>query len=193
MSERYKDKLDETANEYINFTVSGAKRMDSLLAALLEYSRVQVGSKPKTSFSVNTVLDDVLANLDAVIKETNAEITSDQLPTVTADKDQLSQLFQNLIQNAIKFRGEQKPQIHIRCRKEENMNLFSVQDNGIGMNPQYSDRIFEIFQRLHTQDEYLGSGVGLAVCKRIVEHHGGKIWFESEQGKGSTFFFTIPD
>jgi PAS domain S-box-containing protein len=193
IEKRYKDKFDQSGKDFVNFVVSGTKRMDSLLTALLEYSRIQVGSKSKTSFSVNTVLDDVFANLDAVIKETNAEITFDQLPIVIADKDQLIQLFQNLIQNAIKFRGKQRPKIHIGCRKEENLNLFSVQDNGIGINPQYSDRIFAIFQRLHTQDEYSGSGIGLAICKRIVEQHGGKIWVESQESKGSTFFFTIPD
>jgi light-regulated signal transduction histidine kinase (bacteriophytochrome) len=139
------------------------------------------------------VLDSVLSNLKSSIEENSAEITVDKLPTVMADKTQLIQLFQNLVGNAIKFKKPQfPPRIHISARKEGNEHIFSVQDNGIGMEKQYSDRIFEVFKRLHPIGEYQGTGIGLAIVKRIVERHGGRVWVESELGKGSTFYFTIP-
>ena len=190
---RYKDKLDENGREFIDFAVSGANRMSDLLIGLLEYSRVQSGGKPKASISAQAALDDALANLKAVITETNAAITYDKLPTILADNRQITQLLQNLIHNGLKFRGEQRPQIHIGCRKEKKSWVFSVHDNGIGIDPQYYERIFMIFQRLHPQGKYPGSGIGLAVCKKIVERHDGRIWVESDEGKGSTFYFSIPE
>jgi PAS domain S-box-containing protein len=188
---RYNDKLDENGKESINFAISGAKRMESLLTGLLEYSRINIQSK-KNPVSAAKLLNDAIDNLKAIITETDVVITYDQLPNIVADGRLITQLFQNLMQNAIKFRSKDKPQIHIGCRKEAGSWLFSVRDNGIGIDPQYNDRIFVIFQRLHTVDKYPGTGIGLAICKKIVEHHGGKIWVESELGKGSTFSFTIP-
>ena len=138
-------------------------------------------------------LDDALRNLQASIGEAGARIHIDQLPTVEADRFQLTQLFQNLVGNAIKFRSDRPAEIHVGAGRERNAWLFSVQDNGIGIEPRYTDRIFLVFQRLHTRKKYPGTGIGLAICKRIVERHGGRIWFESQLGQGSTFYFTIPD
>ncbi|MGB9980403.1 PAS domain S-box protein [Methanobacterium sp.] len=192
---RYKDKLDSDADEFIDYIVDAAKRMQQLINDLLQYSRVTTKGKEFQLVNVNEVLDNVLQNLKMSIDENNTEIIVHELPTVIADDSQLIQLFQNLIGNAIKFRKpNEAPIIHISARKDENKNeyLFSVTDNGIGMEPQYAERIFTIFQRLHTRDEYEGTGIGLSIAKRIVERHGGQIWIESKYGKGSTFYFTIP-
>jgi chemotaxis family two-component system sensor kinase Cph1 len=159
---------------------------------LLDYSRVQTSGKPLTPVSAQTALDTAMANLHKSIKESDARITFDELPTVRADGRQLTQLFQNLIGNAIKFHGDQKPEIHVGCKKLETHWQFSVRDNGIGIDPQFKDRIFVIFQRLHTRDKYPGYGIGLSICKRIIERHGGRIWVESQKGQGSTFYFTFP-
>ncbi|HEX3014725.1 MAG TPA: PAS domain S-box protein, partial [Methanobacterium sp.] len=195
LERRYKGKLDADADEFMGYIVDAAKRMQQLINDLLEYSRVTTKGKEFFPVDVNEVLDDVLQNLKTSIDENNAEITVDKLPTVTADKSQLCQLFQNLIGNAIKFKKpDEPPKIHISARKDEERNeyLFSVVDNGIGMELQYAERIFTIFQRLHTREEYSGTGIGLSISKKIVERHGGHIWIESELGKGSTFYFTIP-
>ncbi len=193
LKQRYKDKLDEKAIEYINYAASGARRMGDLLTGLLAYSRVQTHGKPQLAVPSQAALNAAVKNLRASIAESNAAITTDPLPDVRADGMQLVQLFQNLIQNAIKFRTDKRPEIHVGCRRNENHWLFSVRDSGIGIDPQNHERIFEIFRQLHARDKYPGFGVGLAICKRIVERHGGKIWVESEPGKGSTFYFTIPD
>jgi len=139
------------------------------------------------------ILRQTLMNLKVAIEESGAKVSCDGLPTVMADATQLSQVFQNLIGNAIKFRGEESPVVHLEAARQEEGWVFSVRDNGIGIDPQYADRIFLIFQQLHTRGEYPGTGVGLAICKRIVERHGGRIWVESEVGRGSTFYFTVPN
>lgn len=194
LERRYKDSLDQDAREFIDFAVDGAARMQRLINDLLSYSRVGTRGKPFAPADCNNILQNALANLKIAIEEKNAQITSDPLPIVTADDVQMTQLFQNLIGNAIKFcKQGVRPEIHIGAERKEQRWMFSVRDNGIGIDPQHFERIFMIFQRLHTREEYEGTGVGLAICKKIVERHGGHIWVESEPGKGSTFFFTIPD
>lgn len=192
LARRYKGRLDADADEFIAFAVDGANRMQMLINDLLQYSRVGTRGKPFEPTDTKTVLDQTVSNLDVAIKESGAVLTHDTLPTVMADATQLTQVFQNLIGNAIKFRSKETPRIHVSAKEKENEWVFSVRDNGIGIDPQYFDRIFVIFQRLHGKTEYPGTGIGLAVCKRIVERHGGRIWIESEEGKGSTFYFTIP-
>jgi PAS domain S-box-containing protein len=192
---RYGSQLDSDADDFMEYIVDAAKRMQQLINDLLEYSRVATQAKEFEPVDVNEVLNTVLSNLKISIDEDNVEIVYDNLPTVNADSSQLVQLFQNLIGNAIKFRKPDKPpKIHVSAHKnEENSEyVFSVSDNGIGMEPQYAERIFVIFQRLHTRDMYSGTGIGLSVAKKIVERHGGRIWVESELGEGSTFYFTIP-
>ncbi len=195
LARRYKGQLDNDADEFIGFIVDGTSRMQAMIKDLLQYSRVQTRGEEFKPTDVQNALDQALFNLKVTIEENNAEITHDKLPTVIADEKQLVQLFQNLISNAIKFKKpDEPPMIHISSKKdEENMEyIFGVSDNGIGMEQQYAGRIFELFQRLHTRDEYKGTGIGLAVAKKIVERHGGRIWVESEPGVGSTFYFTIP-
>jgi len=191
LAERYQDKLDDKANLFIHYAVDGAVRMQQLINDLLAFSRIGTKGKPLEPTDSHVVLGQTINNLKMNIEETKAIITNDQLPEVKADASQLVQLFQNLIGNAIKFRGEANPHIHIAAQDEGEEWLFSVRDNGIGIDPQFSDKVFVIFQRLHTKEEYPGSGIGLAICKKIVERHGGRIWFESERGKGATFYFTI--
>lgn len=189
---RYKGKFDKDADEFMDYIIDAAKRMKQLIDDLLEYSRVTTEEKEFEPVNMEEVLDNALINLKISIEENNAEITHDKLPAITADKTQLIQLFQNIIGNAIKFKKEDKPpKIHISAKKECNECVFSVKDNGIGMDPQYAKDIFEIFRRLHTRNKYQGTGVGLSITKKIVERHGGRIWVESELGKGSTFYFTL--
>ncbi|OQA00566.1 MAG: Phytochrome-like protein cph1 [Planctomycetes bacterium ADurb.Bin401] len=190
---RYSDKLDDKAKEFIDYAMGGGKNMKNMLNGLLEFSRVRTEGVKFSEIDVNIVLQDALNNLQLKIAENDAQVISGKLPKVKADPSQLTQLLQNLIQNALKFKSDRSPEIHINAKRKDNSWLFSVRDNGIGIDPKYQERIFMIFHRVHSQKEYEGSGVGLAVCKRIVERHGGKIWVESELGKGSTFFFTIPD
>jgi light-regulated signal transduction histidine kinase (bacteriophytochrome) len=195
MERRYKGQLDSDADEFMDYIVDAAKRMQQLINDLLEYSRVATRGEELRQVNTEEVLDKVLYSLKSSIDENKAEIRVDPLPTVMADKGQLILLFQNLISNAIKFRKEDEPpRIHISCINDEEKGeyLFSVSDSGIGMELQYFDRIFTIFQHLHTMDEYEGTGIGLSIAKRIVERHGGRIWVESSLGKGSTFYFTIP-
>jgi signal transduction histidine kinase len=192
LAKRYGPKLDGSALEFIDFAVDGVKRMRLLIRDLLEYSRVGTRGKFLAMTDCNAVLDLTLNNLEAVIEESHARITRDPLPVIMADDVQLGQLFQNLIINAIKYHDSEPPEIHVGCKQEESRWLFWVRDNGIGIDPQYAERIFIIFQRLHGKGEYAGTGIGLAICKKIVERHGGKIWVESELGKGSTFYFTLP-
>jgi len=188
----YWDKLDERAMEYIKFATDGAVRMDELITCLLQYSRVQTLGKTFRPMPARGALREALTNLQKTIEETGAVVTFDELPEIKADGPQIIQLFQNLIANAIKFKGDQKPEIHVGCQKKDNCWQFSVKDNGIGIDPKFNDRIFLIFQRLHTRAKYPGYGVGLSICKKIVERHKGRIWVESEVGKGATFYFTIP-
>jgi len=191
LEKRYKDKLDADANEFINYAVDGAKRMQQLINDLLTYSRVGTRGKPLEPTDCGAVFNAAVANLDAAIRDNGAEVTCDTLPAVMADEGQLVQLFQNLIDNGIKFRGEGSPCIHISAEQNGNQWVFSVQDNGIGIDPQYFERLFIVFQRLHGA-EYPGTGIGLSISKKIVERHGGRIWLESQPGKGSTVYFTIP-
>lgn len=189
---RYIDQLDQDAKEFIDFAVEGVTHMQTLIDDLLTYSRVGTRGQEFVSTAVEKVLDRALTNLQIRIAESGAAITQDSLPTLNADSTQLTQLFQNLIGNAIKFRSDRPPQIHVGVKQQSNEWLFSVRDNGIGIDPQFADRIFTIFQRLHARDEYPGTGIGLAVCKKIIDRHGGHIWVESELGQGATFHFTIP-
>jgi light-regulated signal transduction histidine kinase (bacteriophytochrome) len=192
LAERYEGQLDEKAKKYIAYVVDGAIRLQRLVNDLLTYSRVGTRGNPIETTDAHALLGEAIRNLATTIEESKAIVTNEDLPMVRADAPQLGQVFQNLLANAIKFRGEDFPRVHVSARDEGREWVFSVRDNGIGIDRQYAERIFVIFQRLHTRQEYPGTGIGLAVCKRIVERHGGKIWFESEPGKGSTFFFTVP-
>ncbi|MFP4218988.1 MAG: ATP-binding protein [Phormidium sp.] len=189
---RYGDRLDQDAHEFIGFAVEGVTHMQRLIDDLLAYSRVGSRGEPFRPVSVNTVLERVRTNLQGRIEESHAMIESDALPDVMADEIQLMQLFQNLIGNALKFHGESPLRIRISAKGDDEMWRFCIEDNGIGLEPQFADRIFSIFQRLHTRDEYPGTGIGLAICKRIVERHGGRIWVESSLGSGARFYFTLP-
>jgi chemotaxis family two-component system sensor kinase Cph1 len=189
---RYEAELDADAKEFINFAVEGVSLMQTLIDDVLAYSKVDTQAIAFQLTEVETALERALGNLRQRIIETKATITHEPLPTVMAGSTQLMQLFQNLIANAIKFRSDKPPQIHIGAERLEDEWLFSVKDNGIGIDPQFSDRIFVIFQRLHTRDEYQGTGMGLAICKKIIECHRGRIWVESQLGEGATFYFTIP-
>jgi len=191
LSRRYKGKLDADADEFINYAVEGASRMRQLINDLLSYSRIGTQGKPLIPTDCNAVVDRVLQNLQFAIEDHQATVTVDPLPMVLGDAVQLEQLFQNLIGNAMKFHSSELPTVHITAVKCDNMWEFCVQDNGIGIDPQYADRIFVIFQRLQTREQYPGTGFGLSVCKKIVERHGGHIGVESEHGKGSTFRFTL--
>jgi PAS domain S-box-containing protein len=192
LEKEYHDKLGEDAGELIRHTVEGARRMQTLIRDLLAYSRVSSRGQAFEPTDCNAALERALVNLETAIRESGAVVTHDALPTVKADATQITQLFQNLIGNGIKFHGDRKPEIHVGVQPLGSGWRFSVRDNGIGIDPQYYDRIFIIFQRLHTRAEYPGTGIGLAICKRIVERHGGVISVESEVGKGTTFYFTIP-
>jgi signal transduction histidine kinase len=192
LAKRYKGKFDSSADEFIGYAVDGANRMRVLINDLLTYSRVHSQRKKPVPTDCERVLSHTLMGLQMAIQESGATISHDPLPTVYGDDVQVGQLFQNLIGNAIKFRGNDAPAVHIGCERRQNDWLFSVRDNGIGIDPQHAERIFAIFQRLHHREEYPGTGIGLAVCKRIVERHSGKIWTQSEMGRGSTFYFTWP-
>lgn len=192
LSRRYKGRLDTDADEFIAYAVDGTLRMQQLINDLLAYSRVGTRGKPPMPTSFEDVLSKAMANLKMAIVESGVEVTHDPLPTAYADELQMVQLFQNLIGNAIKFRGKEKPQVHVSATPEGKEWVFSVCDNGIGIDPQFHDRIFVLFQRLHGREEYPGTGIGLTIAKKIVERHGGRIWLESEPGKGTTFYFTIP-
>lgn len=189
---RYDQQLDEDAQEFIQFAVEGVSLMQTLIDDVLAYSKVDMQAIEFELTKVEAALDRALHHLRGRIHETGATITHDAMPTVMADRTQLMQLFQNLIGNAIKFRSEQPPEIHIGAQRLEDAWLFSVKDNGIGIDPRFGERIFVIFQRLHTRDEYQGTGMGLAICKKIMECHRGRIWVESELDQGATFYFTIP-
>jgi PAS domain S-box-containing protein len=192
LARRYQNRLDSDADDFISFAVDGATRMHTLINGLLAYSRVGTQGKPFEPTNCEMILQQSLDNLKMTMEETGAVVTHDSLPTVMADNLQLGQLFQNLIGNAIKFHGEEPPRVHVSVRPEGNQWVFSVRDNGIGIAPEFTERIFLIFQRLHGKEKYPGTGIGLAVCNKIVECHGGRIWVESELGKGATFYFTLP-
>ncbi|MFQ6013453.1 MAG: PAS domain S-box protein [Thermoplasmata archaeon] len=193
LEEKYKGRLGSDADEYIAFAVEGADRMQKQISDLLEYSRVGRPSHDLETVSCEHVLDHAVANLGDAIEETGAAVTHDALPTVLADQIQMIQLFQNLIGNAIKFRGPDPPRVHISAEKSEKEWRFAVRDNGLGIDPPHAERIFTIFQRLHARDAYPGTGIGLAICRKIVERLGGRIWVDSRLGEGSTFYFTLPE
>lgn len=192
LQRRYSGQLDADADEFIGYAVDGALRMQELIKDLLAYSRVGRQDTEFEPVDCEAVLDRALLNLRAPIQESGASVTHDPLPTVQADASQLGQVFQNLVGNALKYRGDAPPEVHIGAEPRDGEWLFSVRDNGIGIDPQYAERIFTIFQRLHTKEEYPGTGIGLALCRRIAERHEGRIWVESEPGAGATFFFAIP-
>ena len=192
LARRYKGKLDSDADEFIRYAVDGANRMQWLINDLLAYSRVTVQDKVFEEVDCNRVLEEVLSDLRVAVEESRAVVTRDPLPTVMADRVQLGQLFQNLIGNAIKFHGKEAPQVYVSAERRHTEWLFSVRDNGVGLDPEYAERIFVIFQRLHNREEYPGTGIGLAICKKIVERHGGRIWVVSQTGQGATFHFTLP-
>jgi light-regulated signal transduction histidine kinase (bacteriophytochrome) len=189
---RYQGKLDETADGYLTHVGEGVARMQELLDGLLAYSRLGSIRESVQPADCNVALDEALANLGAAIGSSEAVIRRQPLPHVVADHTQLVQLFQNLVGNAIKFRGERVPEVEISALPANEFWRISVRDNGIGVEPAYHQRIFEIFDRLHTRDTYPGLGIGLALCKRIVDRHGGEIWVESQPGEGCTFHFTLP-
>ncbi len=193
LRKRYQKQLDERADELIAHTVDGVNRMQTLIEDLLSFSRVATRGKAFDRVASSSILDQALANLEIAVCEAKAVITHDPLPVVNADAAQLTLLFQNLVGNAIKFRSKRSLKIHVGVRRDEGRWVFSVKDNGIGIQPEYFERIFVIFQRLHTREEYPGTGIGLAICKKIVERHGGQISVESHPEQGTTFLFSIPD
>jgi PAS domain S-box-containing protein len=192
LEHRFPEKVDTKTREYIAGAAEGATRMEQLITDLLTYARLGLAGRTFKPANLGTPLEAALRNLQFSIRAASAAVTSDPLPTLPVDESQIVELFQNLIGNALKFRGEHPPQIHIGARPEAGRWVLWVQDDGIGMEAQYFQRIFQVFQRLHTRNKYPGTGIGLAICKKIVERHGGTIWVESQPGQGSTFFFSIP-
>ena len=192
LERRYNEQLDDDANEFIEFAVDGAKRLDSMIKDLLEYSRVANKKRKFNDVDLNEVLERTNLNLKLAIDDSNAEIIANKLPTLSGDEQLLVQLFQNLISNSIKYRSKENPIIQISFNNEMNQLIFSFKDNGIGISTKHLERIFTIFQRLHTREEYEGTGIGLAIAQKIVQQHGGQIWAESEPGEGTIIHFTIP-
>ncbi len=192
LAQRYKTQLDEDARDFLKFAMDGANRMQKLINDLLTYSRLGTRGKPLKPIDCHTVLGQTLANLRKVIQDNHALVTNDDLPTVMADEAQLVQLFQNFISNAIRFHSKKQPRIHISAEEKDEEWIFSIQDNGIGIESEFKDRIFVIFQKLHSKEKYPGTGMGLAICRKIAERHGGRIWFDSVPDKGSIFYFAIP-
>jgi light-regulated signal transduction histidine kinase (bacteriophytochrome) len=192
LGQRYKGKLGADADEFIGYAVDGAHRMQVLVNDLLAFSRVGTRDKEFTAADCEKVLQTVLANLQKTLEESSGQVTHDPLPTVRGDETQLLQVLQNLVGNALKFHGAEPPRVHVSAQQIKGEWRFSVRDNGIGIDLQHAERIFLLFQRLHTRAEFPGTGMGLAITKKIVERHGGRIWVESEPGKGSTFYFSLP-
>ena len=192
LSKRYKGKLDADADEFIAFAVDGATRMRRLINALLELSRVGTRGKDFEATDCEAIYDRTLVNLQGLVEESGAVVTHDRLPTVMGDVTQLGQLFQNLIANAIKFRGDEQLTVHVGAEQRNGHWEFCVRDNGIGIDPEYAERIFVVFQRLHGKGDRPGTGIGLSICKKIVELHGGRIWVKSQPDEGAAFYFTLP-
>ncbi|MGA8571275.1 MAG: sensor histidine kinase [Desulfobaccales bacterium] len=192
LTKQYQGQLDEQAVRYFGYVTDGAKRLQDLINDLLNYSRVGRAEIPLIPASLEDILKGTLNDLHTLIKDSHAEISREPLPALKVNPHQMGQLLQNLLTNAIKFHGDQPPRIHLAARQEDREWVISVRDYGIGFEPQYADDIFKIFKRLHSKEEYPGTGIGLAICKKIVERHGGRIWAEAEPGRGATFFFTIP-
>jgi len=192
LERKYKDKLDQDAQDYIKYAVDGATRMQKLISDLLLYSRITTSEKEFGEVDTALVFEQAILNLQQRINDTNAIITNENLPVLKADEFQILQLFQNLIGNAIKYKKQSEtPVIHVSCILKDDYYEFAVRDNGIGIDMQYHDKVFTIFQRLHAKSEYSGTGIGLAICKHIAERHKGKIWFESKENVGTTFYFTL--
>jgi light-regulated signal transduction histidine kinase (bacteriophytochrome) len=192
LQKRYGNQLDEHADQYIDLAVDAATRMQTLINDLLDFSRVDRRGKPFAPTAMASVIKSALNNLSVAIQNSGAVITSDEMPELMIDSTQMTRVIQNLLSNAIKFQSNHSPVIHISAQLQGNEWRFGIHDNGIGIEPQYFDRIFVVFQRLHTRTEYPGTGIGLAIVKKIVDRHDGRIWVESQFGTGSTFYFTIP-
>jgi light-regulated signal transduction histidine kinase (bacteriophytochrome) len=192
LDRRYGDQLDDRGKEYVRVAIDGGSRAVELIRNLLDYSRIDSRAKPMEPTDMEEVLRTVLDNLQFQVRDEKASVTHDPLPTILADEGQMAALMQNLISNAIKFHGPDDPIVHISCKENDGKLLFAVRDNGIGIDPRHNEQIFQLFKRLHTMDKYPGTGIGLAIAKKIVERHGGLIWLESELNKGTTFFFTVP-
>jgi light-regulated signal transduction histidine kinase (bacteriophytochrome) len=192
LKKRHGEELSGETKEYMHYIIEGAERMRQLVNDLLQYSRVDTPSKPFGLVDMNVAVANALKTMRVAVEESGAEVTSDPLPTIWGDETQMTQVLTNLLSNAIKFHRDDEPKVHISSKNKSNEWLFSIQDNGIGIDLKYSDKMFQMFQRLHTQEEYPGTGIGLAISKKIVERHGGRIWFDSDGKNGSTFFFTIP-
>jgi light-regulated signal transduction histidine kinase (bacteriophytochrome) len=192
VAQRYEDQLDEEAREFIGYAVGGANRMRQLIIDLLAYSQIGHEHQGFTQVDLEKILQQVLFNLAVQIREANIQITHDPLPTIMANKTQMLQLLQNLLSNAVKFRTADTPKIHLSAQQQASNWIIQVSDNGIGIEPELTPKVFAIFQRLHTNEEYPGTGIGLATCKKIIQNHQGSIWVESEPGVGSIFSFSIP-
>jgi light-regulated signal transduction histidine kinase (bacteriophytochrome) len=192
LAKRSQGRLDAETQEFMSYAVDGAERMQALIQDLLAYTRVDGAAPQWTPVDSEALLGRTLGNLHFALEDMRAEVTHDPLPTVQGDAKQLGLVLQNLVGNALKFHGEAPPRIHIAARRDGQHWVFAVRDNGIGIDPKHTERIFGVFQRLHTRREYPGTGIGLAICKKIIERHGGRIWVESEPGRGATFFFTLP-
>jgi light-regulated signal transduction histidine kinase (bacteriophytochrome) len=192
LAKDYKERLDERAVRYFGYITVGARRMQALINDVLSFSRLGQGEVPQTTTSVEDVLKATLKDLHTLIRESGAEISYDSLPSLKVNPNQMGLLLQNLIANSLKFRDENSPMIHLSARQEGGEWVISIRDNGIGFDPQYAEAIFKVFKRMHSQETYPGTGIGLAICKKIVERHGGRIWAESQPGDGATFYFTIP-
>ncbi|MBX9688253.1 MAG: DUF4118 domain-containing protein [Candidatus Obscuribacterales bacterium] len=193
LNSRYKEKLDDNGKDFLGYISDGSKRMEGLIRGILDHASVSTNSRRFEIVEIKHALADACANLEQRIEETGAQVTYDNLPSLTVNKVQMTQLFQNLIANALKFqKGDEAPRIHISCKADERNYVFSVADNGIGIEAEYQEQIFDMFKRLHSSQQFPGSGLGLAICKAIVDHHGGRIWVESETQKGSRFCFSIP-
>lgn len=192
LARRYGGRLDRDADDFIHYVVDGVGRMQALIEGLLTYSRVQTRGGEFEPVDTGALCDQAVANLRFAIEESGAAVGHGEMPTVIGDPTQIAQLLQNLIGNALKFRAERPPQVRIGAERKGGTWVFSVRDNGIGIEPQYYERIFMVFQRLHNKGEYAGTGIGLAICKKVVERHGGRIWVDSRPGEGSSFHFTLP-
>lgn len=192
LQKRYEGQLDEKADKYIHYMVDGAHRMGILIDDLLILSRISRAELTLEPVNLESIVQTTLNDLEQLLQEAGGEVTYDSLPTVRANRSQMGQLLQNLLANAVKFRGDDPPRVHVSAQKNDDEWLVSVRDNGIGLDMEHAERIFGIFQRLHGRGSYPGTGIGLALCRKIVERHGGRIWVESERGKGSSFYFTLP-
>jgi light-regulated signal transduction histidine kinase (bacteriophytochrome) len=188
----YQGQLDEQADDYINRMVGSVKSMQTMIGDLLAYSRIESQTVSFHPVDLNQVCDDAVGMLRPLIEDTAGEVTHDDLPTIAGERSQLAQLLQNLISNGIKYHGDQPPRVHVSAQWQDGVWTIAVRDEGIGIDAKYHEKIFEIFRRLHTEQEYSGTGIGLAVCRRIVHRHGGQMWLESQPGEGCTFYFSVP-